>query len=174
MIAVPTLIGRSEEEATIMLIEAGLRAGRVSETTSEDEALLGLVCYQSVSAGVFVEAGTIIDFHISTGITGALYSYIDSIGAPTYEEDPHFKLGTNVQVLIKTTDEVQLMDAYTTSFPVLANFSNIRSAHGFIYLRYVNHFDAYTIYHEDGTEEVIAERKVSEQIIRPVDFIQIN
>jgi len=171
MVSVPGLIGHSEEEATNRLLNAGLRPGRVTETTSEAE-LVGLVASQSYSVGVFVEAGTIVDFAVSVGITGALYNYIDSILAPTYEEDPDFKQGTNVRVIISTTDGVQLQDVSTTSFPVLVNFSNIRSAHGFVTLRYVNQIEAYTIYHDDGTEELVPGRTESKEINRPVDFIQ--
>ncbi|MCL2050157.1 MAG: Stk1 family PASTA domain-containing Ser/Thr kinase [Lachnospiraceae bacterium] len=172
MIAIPNLIGRSEEEATVMLIEAGLRLGRVTEGASEDENMLGRVIYQSYSVGVFVEANTAVDIEVSTEIAGALYNYIDSIYQPTDEEDPNFKLGTNVRIIITTTDEVQLMDQNVNSFPVPVNFSNIKSAHGFIIMRYVNQIEPYTIYHEDGTEEHIPGRPESEEIIRPVNFIQ--
>ncbi|MCL2717589.1 MAG: Stk1 family PASTA domain-containing Ser/Thr kinase [Lachnospiraceae bacterium] len=170
-VEVPNLIGLTEQAATAAIIEAGLKLGNVSESTTDNENLFMRVNYQSISVGVFVDADTEIDFHIATGITGALYSYIDSILPPSYDEDPDFKSGTNVRVIITTTDEVQLHDN-TTTLPTQVNFSNIKSAHGFVTLRYVNQIDAFTITHEDGTVEEVPARTESKEIVRPVEFIQ--
>ena len=171
-IEVPNLIGKSEEEATVMLIEAGLSVGRVTEVNNDNESLLGLVCHQSYSVGLFVEAGTAVDFQISIGAVGALYNYIDSIGGPTYAEDPDFKPGTSVRVIITASDGYQLWDVNVTSFPIEVNFTGIKTPHGSIALRYVNQFDSYTITHDDGTEEMIEGRTEAKEITRDVDFIQ--
>ncbi|MCL2254957.1 MAG: Stk1 family PASTA domain-containing Ser/Thr kinase [Lachnospiraceae bacterium] len=171
-IAIPYLIGLTEEEAIITLREAGLKEGSITETTNENESLIGLVCYQSYSGGILVEAGTVVDLQISTGVAGAYYYYIDSISGPSFDEDPEFKPGSTVRMIILADDGTQLQDIETTSFPVQVSFSNIKSPYGKILLRYINQIDAFTINHEDGTVETIEGRIESKEITRLIDFIQ--
>lgn len=63
---VPNVIGRTETEAIAMLEENGLSAGSISWTTNDDVSLSGRVCYQSYSAGSYVEEGTVIDLKLGT------------------------------------------------------------------------------------------------------------
>ena len=60
-VRVPDLMGRGEEEAMAMLVEAGLQLGVVSTVNNENAELTGLVCYQSYSVGSYVDKGTAID-----------------------------------------------------------------------------------------------------------------
>jgi serine/threonine-protein kinase len=170
-VSVPNLIGKSEEEALIMLVEAGLKVGDVSETTHDNEDLLYLVCHQSISIGVFVEPGTSVDIQVSTGVAGALYSYLENIHAPTHDDDPFYKPGTTVQVLVLAADsDIPLMDTTVTSFPVLANFSGIKSAYGTVFLRYVNQTDGYTDTDAEGNEVYVEPHTWSEEIVRDISF----
>jgi serine/threonine-protein kinase len=171
-IAVPNLIGQTEMDAMVILEEAGLKLGRVTETTHEDASLLGLICYQSYSMSVFVEPGTTIDVQVSIGAAGALYSFNGSVAAPTYEEDPEFKPGTTVRVILLTSEDsyMELHNTETTSFPHQINIANIRAASGFIRLQYVNTRPEHTINHDDGTVETIPAHIESKEIQRYVEF----
>ena len=90
-IPVPDVMGKSEEEAMAILVENGLALGVVSEVNHEDPNLSGLVCYQSYSVGTYVEAGTAVDISISIGPAQATFMFLESISAPTPEEDPHYQ-----------------------------------------------------------------------------------
>ena len=85
-IKVPNLIGLSEEDATILLVESGLEIGTVSQTTHDDSSLTNLVCYQSYSEGVEVEPGTAVDYKISIGSGESTYSFIGNIESPAAED----------------------------------------------------------------------------------------
>ncbi|MDR2546681.1 MAG: Stk1 family PASTA domain-containing Ser/Thr kinase [Lachnospiraceae bacterium] len=170
-VAIPNLIGRTEMDAIVMLLELGLEPGRVSETLHENGELAGLVCLQSYSVGVFVEAGTVVDFSVSLGVPGVLYSYISSIHEPSEDEDADFQAGTLVRVILTTDEEVQLIDTETASFPIPVNFSNITTQYGTVVLRYVNRTSPYTITHDDGTTETVEGQTVSKEIKRRVEFI---
>ena len=173
-IAIPNLIGETEADAIIILQEAGLVPGSISTMAHEDINLAGRVCLQSpaYAPSVFVEAGTVVDFSVSTGVPDALYSFIADIYEPTHDEDPDYRPGTSVTVLVTCDDGRQLMDTETSSFPIQANFTNIESAGGSIVLRYVNVTDDYQLQHEDGTTETIEGRRESKEIVRYVYFTQ--
>ncbi|MDR2889346.1 MAG: Stk1 family PASTA domain-containing Ser/Thr kinase [Lachnospiraceae bacterium] len=173
-VSMPTLIGQTEEDAVIILAEAGLEVGLITEVSHEDPALLGLVCYQSYSVGVPVEKGTVVDFQISVGALGMLYSYMGNIDAPTTEEDPYYKAGTAVRVILTATDGTTLLDTETTSFPQPVNISNIPVASGEVVLRYVNNREEQTINHDDGTVETIPGTAETKEIERLVNFAEQN
>ena len=109
MVRVPDLMGRDEEEAMAVLVEAGLQLGTVSEVNNENAALAGLVCYQSYSVGDSVEAGTKVDISISIGPAQATYKFTDTITAPTAEEDPAYRSGTLVTVTLMSDDGTQVV-----------------------------------------------------------------
>lgn len=108
-VRVPDLMGRGEEEAMAMLVEAGLQLGVVSTVNNENAELTGLVCYQSYSVGSYVDAGTMVDISISLGPVQATYKFTDSISAPTPEEDPKYRGGTMVTVTLMADDGTQLL-----------------------------------------------------------------
>lgn len=172
-VSVPDVIGRDEEEATILLLEAGLNPGRVSETNYEDASLTGLVCYQSYSAGTYVDAGTTIDMSISLGPVQSTYRFSDSITQPSQEEDPNYKSGTMVTVTLMADDGTQLMSTQTASFPVAQqNITGIKIDTGYILLQYQNVTDATSVTDENGNMTTIEGTVENKEIRRAVRFIQ--
>ena len=127
-ISVPSVIGKSEMDAMAILTEAGLTMGSISETNNDDPSLLGNVCYQSVTAGSFVDPGTTVDLRVSIGPKSATYKYSGSITAPT--EDPDYQSGMFVQVMITTADGTSLLSTTTTSFPLDVNYTGINASTG--------------------------------------------
>lgn len=171
-VRVPDLMGRSEEEAMAVLVEAGLQLGTVSEVNNENVDLTGLVCYQSYSVGAYVEAGERVDISISIGPIQSTYRFSDTITAPTAEEDPNFRGGTLVTVTLMADDGTQLWSTQTASFPIeQQNITGIKSQTGVILYQYVNVIDAASTI--DGEEVEAAEEGSTEtmEIRRPVTFV---
>ena len=166
-IRVPDLMGKEEDEAVAMLVEAGLPVGTGGQINNEDFPE-GQVCYQSYSVGSFVDPGTPIDIKISMGGKAATYTYSGNITGPTREEDPDYNTeGTTVKVTIVTADGTKLLDTQTTSFPVAVNYSGIKSPTGTITFEYTNVKRVETGTAEDGTpttEEVKEEKKIERTI----------
>ena len=67
---VPSLIGRTLEEATADLDAVGLTLNQVQESNT-DQQPAGKVFYQSITAGTEVAQGTAIDIFISLGPSGS-------------------------------------------------------------------------------------------------------
>lgn len=171
-VRVPDVVGRSEEEAMAMLVEAGLQLGVVSEVNNENEALTGLVCYQSYSVGSYVEEGTAVDVSISLGPIQATYRFFDSIAAPTQEEDPNYRAGTLVTVTLVADDGTQLLSTQTTSFPIQQqNITGIKTNTGYILFQYVNQTEATNVTNEDGTVTTVEGTTETKEITRPVQFV---
>lgn len=171
-VRVPDLVGKSEEEAVAMLIEAKLEMGVVSEVNHENESLSGLVCYQGYSVGAYVDEGTKIDFSISLGPVQATYKFIDSITAPTLEEDPNYKSGTMVTVSLMGDDGTQIMGStQTASFPIpQQNITGIKSATGYILYQYVNTTETTSVTDENGNMTTIEGTSENKEIRRPIQF----
>lgn len=169
-VRVPDLMGRSEEEAMAVLVEAGLQLGVVSEVNNENTDLTGLVCYQSYSVGSYAEAGTKVDISISLGPIQSTFKFADAITAPTAEEDPNFRGGTLVTVTLMADDGTQLLSTQTTSFPIeQQNITGIKAQTGYILYQYVNVIQAASV-NEDGVEsgDGVSESK---EVRRPVTFV---
>ncbi len=167
---VPDLMGKDEMTATALLTEAGLEVGTVSEVNN-DLVAEGLVCYQSYSAGSYAAEGTKVDINVSLGPIQSTYKFVESIAAPTKEEDPNFKSGTLVTVTVYADDGTQLLSTQTDSFPVpQQNISGIRSATGVILFQYTNVNEATTITNDDGTVTTIDGSTESKEIRRAVAF----
>lgn len=172
-VRVPDLIGKGEEEATILLVESGLQVGNVSEVNNEDAALTGLVCYQSYSVGSYVEAGTTVDISISLGPVQSTYRFSDSITAPTQEEDPNYRSGTLVTVTLMADDGTQLMSTQTTSFPIQQqNITGIKVSTGYLLFQYQNTTETTSITNEDGSVTTIEGTTQEKEIRRVVTFVQ--
>lgn len=168
-IRVPDLMGKEEDEAVAMLVEAGLVVGSVGQINNEDFPE-NQVCYQSYSVGSFVDAGTAIDIKISLGGKAATYSYSGNITGPTREEDPDYNTeGTTVKVTIVTADGTRLLDTQTTSFPVAVNYSGIKSPTGTITFEYTNVKRVETGTAEDGTP-ITEEAREDKKIERTIEF----
>ncbi|MDE7447226.1 MAG: Stk1 family PASTA domain-containing Ser/Thr kinase [Lachnospiraceae bacterium] len=170
-VAVPDLMGKSEEEATIMLLEAKLDMGVVTEVNHENPDLSGLVCYQSYSVGSYVEEGTKVDISISLGPAQATYKFTDSIAGPTAEEDPGYRSGTMVTVTLMADDGTQLLSTQTASFPVQQqNITGIKVGTGYVLFQYVNTTEPNTVTNEDGSTVTIEGTSESKEFRRPVQF----
>ncbi len=163
-IKVPNLVGLSEEDATILLVESGLEVGTVTETTHDDPSLTGLVCYQSYSEGVEVEPGTVVDYKISVGSGEATYSFIGNIESPA-AEDGQYVPGTQAVVILTTSAGVEIKRETTANFPVSFNVSGIKGAEdGFIVIVYPVTIPGSTSTNENGetvtTPETVEERSI--------------
>ena len=173
-IRVPDLTGLTEMDAMVVLQEAGLQLGTVSQISSEDFAE-DLVCYQSYSVGSFVERGTTIDIKVSIGGKAATYSYSENIVGPTTAEDPDYKEGTKVTVVIVTADGTQLLNTVTADFPVAVNYTNIKSPTGTITFSYVNKGETVTTTNPETGETVVTEGSTTEKkVTRQIQFTKEN
>lgn len=170
-VRVPNVIGLTEEDATINLVENGLAVGTVTTTANEDASLIDKVCYQSYSVGSYVDKGTAVDLRISTGPEAVTYRYTDGITAPT--EDPDYRGGMMVNVTLTTADGTQLLSTQTSSFPVEVNYTGIKSPNGVVTFRFTVEQEATTTTDPD-TGETITSGAVSEEktVTREVDFTQ--
>ena len=170
-VQVPDTIGRDESEGMAILVEAGLQMGKVTEVHHSDPAMAGLICYQSYSVGDYVEAGTVVDVSIS--IEEAVYQFIESIAAPTAQEDPNYRSGTMVTVTLMADDGTQLYSTQTSSFPIdNPGISGIKSSTGYILFQYVNATEASSITHEDGSVTTTEASSETKEFKRTVQFME--
>ena len=65
-VSVPSLIGSTKAEATVILEEMGLTLGKATKAYS-DEYASGIIFMQEIEAGTIVESGTTINYTISRG-----------------------------------------------------------------------------------------------------------
>lgn len=170
-VRVPNLVGMEEMDATVTLTELGLEVGNVTSAANEDASLSGKVCYQSYSVGSYVDKGTAIDISISTGPEAATYRYSEGITAPT--EDPDYQNGMAVNVTVMTADGTQLLSTQTTTFPVAANYTGIKSPTGTITFTFRVEKEATTTT-DPNTGETVTSEAVSEDrtVSREVSFTQ--
>ncbi len=127
-VSVPNVIGMSSEDAVITLVEAGLTAGTVVETSNEDPNLTGKICAQSIAYGTSVSEGTTINMELSTGPASVTYSYTADISAPT--EGENYQSGVSVHVTLVTSDGTTLLNTTTSDFPIQMNSKGITSPTG--------------------------------------------
>ena len=127
-VTVPNIIGMTSEDAVITLVEAGLEAGKVVETTNEDSNLTGLICAQSIAPQTSVSQGTVINMELSTGPAKVTYSYNAEIAAPT--EGENYTYGIPVKVTLVTSDGTTLLSTTTTDFPVQGTYKGITAPTG--------------------------------------------
>ena len=132
---VPTLLGESEQDGTIIAIEAGLTISTVSYVFSS-EYPEGQICYQSYSHGSYVDPGTELEIRVSKGPEQNTYKCSASITAPTREEAPDYVAGTPVIVTLITDQDQILLETTTATFPISTNFSGIKCSGGTVTLVY--------------------------------------
>ncbi len=154
---VPNLVGKSLEEAEIMIGEKHLVRGSVVEVTYADAALAGLVCKQSLEAGKMVPEGSIIDLELSTGtgeVTATSYRYVADIESPALE-DQEYVSGTPVTLHFVTSDMSYDREWTVSSFPDRANFTGLTQPTGTLTLTYtVATAQTSTIDPETGEERI--------------------
>ena len=167
-VTVPNLIGLSEEDAIVVLIESGLDIGTISQINHTDPSLTNLVCYQSYSEGVEVEQGTIVDIKVSIGTGESTYSFVGNIESPA-AEDAQYVAGTSAIVILTTNTGIEIKRETTTTFPVAFNVSGITGAEdGLVYIIYNVTIPGSTSTNENGevvtTPETIEERTVRRSV----------
>ena len=129
----PNLIGMTEQEARNTLNAFGLKAGNVRTIIDSDPENRGLVISQDVPAGELIDEGTAVNFDIAGQQT---YSYSADISAPTSSEDPDYKPGTSVHLMIVTEDDQKLLDTTTSAFPYRMGCTGITSEYGTLTMTY--------------------------------------
>lgn len=134
-VRVPNVMGLSEMDGTVELVEAGLVVTNVSRVYSA-EYPEGQICYQSYSQGSYVDPGTGIEIRVSMGGQQTTYKYNGSIAAPTAQEAPDYTAGTEVTIVLVTDDGTELLNTKTSSFPQSVNSYGIASAGGTITFTY--------------------------------------
>lgn len=171
-VRVPKVVGLTEADATISLVESGLTVGTVTTTTNEDTSLIDKVCYQSYSEGSYVDKGTTVDLKVSTGPAAVTYRYSEGITAPT--EDPDYRSGMSVDVTVTTADGTQLLSTQTSSFPVAVNYTGIKSPSGVITFHFTVQRDAVTTTDPDNPDETITTEAITEEktVTRQINFVQ--
>lgn len=166
---VPNLIGVSEEDGTIAVIEAGLSIGNVSYEYS-DTVQEGLICYQSFSEGSYVDAGTAIDIKVSQGARAVTYKCNANILAPTQEEAPDYVAGTAVAIRLVADDGEVLLDTTTSTFPQAVNSYGLKSSGGTITMTYKVTVGATTGTDENGNEVTTPGTEQEKSFTRRIDF----
>lgn len=169
---VPNLIGMEPMDATAVLVEAGLQAGTIEETTNSDPNLEGRICYQSYTADSAVDAGTVINMKVSTGVGTITYSYVGNVESPSLE-DGDYQTGSSCTVIVSTTTGVELKRETTSSFPVAMNISGIPDCDtGTVNIVYTVNIPGSTTTNENG--EIVDIPSISEErtIVRTVTFTQ--
>nr|WP_297704618.1 Stk1 family PASTA domain-containing Ser/Thr kinase [uncultured Butyrivibrio sp.] len=168
-VTVPNVIGLSSEDAVITLVEAGLNAGTVVETSNEDPNLTGLICAQSIAYGTSVSEGTTINMELSTGPARVTYSYTSDISAPT--EGENYTAGLSVHVTLVTSDGTTLLNTTTSDFPIQMNSKGITSPTGTLTFVYTATSPTTT---NPETGETIAGVTKEITVTRAVTFTQEN
>lgn len=169
-VRVPNVVGMEQMAAATALTEAGLQPGTVEETTNEDPALTGKVCYQSYSVGSYVDSGTVIDLKISTGVGTSTYSFVGSIAGPG-EEDGDYASGTEVTVVLATSDGQEIYRTTTSAFPLNMNVAGITGADsGLITFFYYVDLPATTTTDEAGNVVTIPGGREDRNLSRAVKF----
>ena len=169
-VRVPNVVGMEQMAAATALTEAGLQPGVVEETTNEDASLVGKVCYQSYSVGSYVNAGTVIDMKVSTGAGTSTYSFIGNIAGPG-EEDGDYAAGTEVTVVLATSDGQEIYRTTTSAFPLPMNVAGITGAdNGLITFFYYVDLPATTTTNEAGEVITVPGGREERNLSRAVKF----
>ena len=168
-VTVPNVIGMTSEDAVITLVEAGLTAGTVVETSNEDPNLTGKICAQSIAYGTSVSEGTTINMELSTGPASVTYSYTSDISAPT--EGENYISGLSVHVTLVTSDGTTLLNTTTSDFPIQMNSKGITSPTGTLTFVYTATVPAST---NPETGETTGGETKEVTVTRAVTFTQEN
>ena len=171
-VRVPNVLGLSELEAVNTLEAAGLKVGNIGEMNSSDFSK-GLVCYQSSSVNSYLEEGSTVDIKVSLGAKEATYSYSGSITAPTAEEDPYYKAGTPVQVILTPAGGKELLNTTITSFPTeTMSFKGITAATGTLTFIYTVSIEETVMEDDAGNLVTVPARTEEHTIQRTIQFVQ--
>ena len=154
---VPNLVGKTLEDAEIIIAENHLVRGSVVEVTYADAALSGLICKQSLEAGTKVADGTVIDLEFSTGTgenTVTSYRYVADIESPALE-DENYAEGTSVYLQLVASDGTPVREWSIASFPDRVNVTGITQPTGWLTLTYTVTTPQTTVKDPDTGEETV-------------------
>ena len=169
-IAMPNLIGLTEEDAVVVLVESGFSVGEITETTHSDVSLLGKVCYQSYLEGTMVTPDTKVDIKICIGTGDSTYSFVGNIESPAAEDDAYIA-GSPATVILSTSAGVEIKRETTTTFPVSLNISGISGAEdGVIAIVYTVTIPGQTSTDAEGNPVVTPDIQEERVVHRPVKF----
>jgi len=165
---VPSLIGMTEEEATIRIYEEKLTIGSITNIYSE-EYPEGTVCYQSYAQGSFVDLQTPIDLKISKGSPNQSYKFEEQITAP---DDPDYVAGTPVLIRLETEAGVVVMDdKEVTSFPLDITYLGLSSEKGTLTMTYtVTHAGETVVDPTTGETQVKPGETEEKKIVKEITF----
>ena len=172
-IKVPNVTGIDEMDAIVMLTEAGLVVGTVSEVNHDDLSLSGKVCYQSYSADTYVDKGTVIDLRVSIGAREATYYYSGSITAPT--EDPDYESGMSVLINVTGADGSSIISNRNVEvFPYdIPRIDGIKTPVGTITLTFTVVKESVTVTDPETGETTTTEGSTTQKTVtREVTFTQ--
>lgn len=169
-IAMPNLIGLTEEDAVVVIVESGFQVGEITETTHTDASLTGKVCYQNYLEGTMVAPDSPIDIKISMGAGEGTYSFVGNIESPIAEDNAYVP-GSQATVILSTSAGVEIKRETTTTFPVSLNISGITGAEeGVIAIVYYVTIPGQSGTNENGETIVTPETQEERVVHRPVKF----
>ena len=161
-VAMPSVLGKSRDDAIQILTDAGLSIGEIEESYST-EYKQGEICYQSFPTGVSIQEGSVIDLKVSIGIETVYYSCNLVIQAPA-----DFA-GGNAVVKLMTADGTQDLwySETVSSFPLSINLTSFPSTspYGVVYITYIKNKET-VVYDAEG--------RPSTQMVQEVDSVQQN
>ena len=118
-VAMPDLKGHTEEEAKLILENAGLSATK-GEDEYSDNYEEGKVCYQNYSAGTTISTDSEIEYRISKGRENAIYM-LDNY----FVDAPEGYQGGEATIYLKDEAGGQIWAENTSSFPVSIQVTGI-------------------------------------------------
>lgn len=129
-VQVPDILNQTEEDAIVILGEAGLTGLMVLEEYS-DTIEAGRVTYQDYSPGITVNSGTEVKFRVSMGPEQVFFNCLTTVHAPADYA------GGDAVIELKGMDGSTIHQVTTSSFPVEINVYNIFAmSQGEIYITY--------------------------------------
>ena len=169
-VRVPSVLGYTELEAKNILEEAGLNLGSVDYVNNENFSA-DLVCDQSSPVNSYLKEGSSVNITISLGAKAATYKYSGSIKGLTVADDPYYKEGTEVQVILTPNGGKELLNTKTSSFPIeTVNYTGITAPTGTLTYIYTVTIEEMIMEDDDGNEVIIPARTEEHTIQKTVQF----
>lgn len=118
IVKVPTIIGRTEDEAIGLLIDSGLLPGDPDAITMmpSDTVPAGMIISQSIAPDTEISVGSKVGYTVSSGQEEQQQSYIGSVKGQ-YSLTEHIgpgSSGTQIEVMVRLHQVVDGEDVYTT------------------------------------------------------------
>ena len=133
-IRVPNLLYRTEDEVKQILEDNEIKLGEISYVDTDEAAHKGRVITQSIADGEYIDKEEAIDLTIGK----KTFMYASDITAPTAAEDPQYKAGTPVYVVIWTASGEKKFDQVLSTLPYPVQFKGMSDDHGKLEMAYTN------------------------------------